>query len=197
MVKRHRNSQKRFYIKGAVYFITTATFQRYPYFNDDLLCALLAADIELCRRLKNFTLYGYKINPDHVHLLLRPGDTHHYSEIMRSLKTNFSRNVNRLYSLNTGVFNAPMGGFNAPMGGFNTPLGGFNARAGVFCRRRGHVTPPSTAFRWQSSFHDHIIRDRNDFTRHVAYIERQWIKHGLGNNKWCFIADECGGFTCD
>ncbi len=30
MVNRHRNSQKRFYIKDAVYFITTTTLQRYP-----------------------------------------------------------------------------------------------------------------------------------------------------------------------
>jgi hypothetical protein len=65
--------------------------------------------------------------------------------------------------------------------------------------RRGHVTPPSAgrnpAFRWQSSFHDHIIRDRDEFMRHVVYIERQWIKHGLGLNTWCFIADECDGFS--
>ncbi|MDD5342107.1 MAG: transposase [Patescibacteria group bacterium] len=32
---------------------------------------------------------------------------------------------------------------------------------------------------WQSSFHDHIIRDEEDFNRHVEYLRINPVKHGL------------------
>jgi hypothetical protein len=46
---------------------------------------------------------------------------------------------------------------------------------------------PFPKFKWQGSFHDHIIRDRKDFLNHLAYIRRQWLKHKLPENKYCFI----------
>jgi REP element-mobilizing transposase RayT len=47
--------------------------------------------------------------------------------------------------------------------------------------------PPFPKYKWQSSFHDHIIRNRKDFVNHVGYIRRQWLKHKLLENKYCFI----------
>jgi len=41
-------------------------------------------------------------------------------------------------------------------------------------------------FKWQKSFHDHLIRDERDLLNHLNYIEIQWLKHELGENKWCF-----------
>ena len=75
--------------------------------------------IVVCRNLKGFILYGYKINPDHIHLLIRPGERNNYSEIMRSLKTNFSRNMNRV------------------MNGCDSTV-----KTGPHTRRRGHACPP-------------------------------------------------------
>ena len=42
-------------------------------------------------------------------------------------------------------------------------------------------------FKWQSSFYDHIIRNEFDYVTHLKYIEDQWIKHNLKENKWCYI----------
>ncbi|SRR5690606_12397225 len=152
----HKNSQKRIILEGTIYFITTNTFNSYPYFNDHNLCDVLKADIHLVKDLKNFDLFAYKINPDHIHILLKPGENANISEIMRSLKTNSSRNINRLIDFNS------------------------NRRL--------------KKFKWQKSFNDHIIRDDKDFIKHAEYIENQWIKHNLSENRYCYIDKElCGG----
>jgi putative transposase len=141
---RHRNSQKRYYIEGAVYFVTFVVKGRLPWFYDPDLAALFIEDLHICRILKRFRLFACAINPDHVHLLIRPGDDANYSEILRSLKTNFSRNASRVLA------------------------------------RRGDPAIPK--FRWQKSFHDHIIRDELDFRNHVEYIMEQPVMHGTGDS---------------
>ncbi|HNW30463.1 MAG TPA: transposase [Spirochaetota bacterium] len=77
----HKNSPKRYYIDNAIYFITTVTYDRYPWFKEDLLCRLFIDDLELCAAIKNFTIIGYKINPEHVHLMIQPKEKHDFSEI--------------------------------------------------------------------------------------------------------------------
>lgn len=70
-MKRHRNSQKRIHTRDKIYFITTNTKDRYPYFEEDVLCNLLVLHLELCVLLYYINIYAYKINPEHVHLLLQ------------------------------------------------------------------------------------------------------------------------------
>ncbi len=42
-------------------------------------------------------------------------------------------------------------------------------------------------FKWQHSYYIHRITDDIDFMNQLEYIEKQWIRHNLGENKWCFI----------
>ncbi|MBN2078964.1 MAG: transposase [Spirochaetes bacterium] len=177
----HRNSQKRYYLNGAIYFITTVTRGCYPWFEEDIICRLFIDDLELCAAIKNFAVLGYKVNPDHVHLLIRPSAGHSFSEIMRSLKTNFSRNANRLLAGWAGR-NLP---FRERTPAAHLPrLGKYIAMAES--RYGGAI--PLPALRWQSSFHDHYIRDADDLENHIRYLQRQWIIHGLRENKWLWIA---------
>ena len=80
----HRNSQQRILTEESIYFITTNTHNSYPYFKDFKLCDVLKADIHLTQQLKNFILFSYKINPDHIHILLKPSNKENVSEILRS-----------------------------------------------------------------------------------------------------------------
>ena len=153
----HKNSQKRIVLEESIYFITTNTHNSYPFFKDYQLCEVLKADIHLTKELKIFALFSYKINPDHIHILLKPGTQANISEIMRSLKTNSSRNINRLITF-------------AP-------------------------EKKIKRFKWQKSYNDHIIRDDADFKKHLEYIENQWIKHNLRENRYYFIdMDLCGDY---
>ncbi len=195
----HRNSQKRYVIEGAIYFITTNTCDRIKYFNDDILCDLFVEDVKLTQLLKHFNIFAYKINPEHIHMLVQPKGNVTYFEIMRSLKTNFSRNANRvmgydpnfpphatLPDANAGSLYHAKAGSRDPA--FN-PIE-YSHRIDVYRQRfitvHG-IDSPYPKFEWQSSYYDHIIRNRRDFAAHVAYIERQWIKHKLSENKYCYI----------
>lgn len=177
----HRNSQARIYIENGIYFITTNTYQAYPYFGEDLLCDLLVEDLRHTQNLKDFNIFAYKINPEHMHLLIQPRGKHNHSRIMQTLKTNFARNINDIMGYNDITAKA----------GVRTPAF-IQSYYNQFIRKYGteHNIPQ---FKWQDSFHDHIIRDKDDFHNHVEYIQNQWIKHNLPENKYCFIDNElCG-----
>jgi len=90
----HRNAQKRFYIPSATYLITTNTYNRYPFFQNTLLCDFLIEKLRICKKLKKFELYAFCILFDHMHLLLRPS-IFNISQIMFSLKRQFSYGVSR------------------------------------------------------------------------------------------------------
>ena len=81
-------SDTRLNIPGAIYFVTTVTKDRFPYFNEDENCMILSNDIKFCQTIKNFHLYGYKINPDHIHLLIQ---TSSFEESISSILHNIKR----------------------------------------------------------------------------------------------------------
>jgi putative transposase len=82
----HRNSQKRVCEDNLVYFITTNTHERFPYFKEDIFCELFIDNLKVCKKLKRFKLYGFVILPNHVHLLIEPGGKYNISKVMASLK---------------------------------------------------------------------------------------------------------------
>ncbi|MBI5755196.1 transposase, partial [Candidatus Peregrinibacteria bacterium] len=90
----HRNSQKRIYIPDAAYFITVKTLNNEPFFRESIFCDLFVENLRVCKRLKEFELYGWILAYDHFHLLIRPGDRFNYSKIMQFLKRHFTRNAN-------------------------------------------------------------------------------------------------------
>lgn len=95
----HRNSQKRIYRKNAVYFVTTNTDARFPYFKQSALCDLFIEELSLCKKMKGFDLYAFCILYDHVHLLLKPNNKFDISKIMFSLKKQFSHEANRMMGI--------------------------------------------------------------------------------------------------
>ena len=177
----HRNSQKRIYEPGAEYFITTVTHDRHPYFANPILAELFVRDLWFAKELKEFDLFGYTVMPDHVHLLIQPKGKTDYSEIMRSVKTNFSRNANDIILNRGGRFPLRLEGdvtshrlrdFQQYCHNVVEPLHQrFNAEYGA-----NHGFPP---FRWQKSFLDHIIRNHDDYLNHIEYIFHNAVKHGL------------------
>jgi putative transposase len=191
----HRDSQKRFYEEGRAVFITAVTHKRHPYFEEDVFCELFALDLEFCRRLKDFQVIGYKINPDHVHLLIFPGEEYNYSEIMGSLKRNFSRDYNDLINGNDFIrckgddSNRRLYGNN-----FNEHIDRLNHLRAQFDLKLKTSFP---MFKWQKSFHYHLIESKDDLFRHIRYIEQQWQKHNLGENRFLYISPEYGYELCD
>lgn len=196
----HRNSQKRIYLPGGVYFITTNTYERHPYFENDVLCELLVETLDFTSLLKGFNLHGLAINPDHLHLLIEPTGKYSYSEIMGTLKRNFSRNCNALISgqrfLRYGTEGAHVRKhidirsniyFQAHLKRLVELQTEYLIKCA--CARSQNPIP----FKWQSSFRDHLIKDEQDYRNHLGYIMKQPLKHGLPGRKWYWIFQEDGG----
>jgi REP element-mobilizing transposase RayT len=92
----HRNSQKRIIEEGAVYFVTTNTYNKHPYFNNDIFSYLFIAQLKLTKILKGFELYAFCILYDHIHLIIKPSDEYNITKVMFSLKKQFSHSANRV-----------------------------------------------------------------------------------------------------
>lgn len=185
-IKLNRNSQKRYYIKNAIYFITTNTLNGYPYFENDLLCELFVYELNWCEKIYGFKIHGYKLNPEHIHLLIQPNGKYNYSEIIHSLKRNSSRNANIVLGYDPSS--------NSMKAGLINPA--FKRHADLLHDLRKRFVDEFglnyniPKFKWQSSFYDHIIRNDFDYFQHLKYIQNQWVKHNLGKNKWCWVIGE-------
>ena len=185
----HRNSQKRIYIPGATYFITTVTYGRYPYFEEEIFRELFVDELLFCSELKSFSLYAYAVMLDHAHVLLRPMGRWNYSEIMFSLKKQFSHMANCVMGFNT-LYDVTIPWDAHPEGepaeGAQTfarlrrALRGYRA---MFMQQYGSRSP-HPPFKWQKSYHDHYIRDMDDLRNHLAYIARQCSHHGYVGSVW-------------
>ena len=151
----------------------------------------------MCKKLKGFEVYGYKINPQHVHLLIQTGEKFDFSNVMGALKRNFSRDCNTLMNDGRFIRHSPKCGETPPKGddsnrrlldddAFKIHVEKLNELHQQFINKYGqcHKFPP---FKWQKSFHFHVVNNQRDFTNHLRYIDNQWIKHDLKENKFCYI----------
>lgn len=112
--------------------------------------------------------------PDHINLLLMPNDDFNISKIIKSLKENFSRDINTVikndfYEGDTSTCRLQM------------------RRVLIKCRhdynekyKNDKYSTPY--FKWQKSFYDHVIRDVNDFNAHFNYVAYNHLKHDLSED---------------
>ena len=92
---KHRNLPRSIFVPGGRYFITTAARARAPFFGEPVLRFVLLKDLIITLVLKGATLTTLALLPDHIHMIIRISSVNP-SEIMRSFKSNSSRNVNRV-----------------------------------------------------------------------------------------------------
>lgn len=98
----HKNSQKRYYTESQVYFVTCNVQDKIPFFDEEIFCELWTEELRICKKLKEFELFGFCLLPNHFHLLIRPSEKFNLSEIMQFLKRHFSRNANFILGYNEG-----------------------------------------------------------------------------------------------
>ena len=192
----HRNSQKRDYTDNNIYFIVTKTFKNFPYFKEPIFCELLIEELKLCKEIKEFKLYGFCIIYDHLNLMIHPNDKFNVSKIMQFLKRHFSRNANYIISDNGNEIDFEFGGdigqcrlqiqnqfqsdkynkFANTIELFNKKINNFHNQ---FTQKYGKNQIIIPKFKWQKSYHDHIIRNAKDFENHCHYTVYNFQKHNL------------------
>jgi len=178
----HRNSQKRFQIPSHVYFLTVKTHQGFPYSQEKVLCELFMEELRLCQELKKFELFAFCLNLDHFHLLLRPGVMANISEIMHFLKRNFSRDANKIilgFDYNEG--DIPKCRRSNGIDKYDRIGDDMDRRLRIYRFKflQKHPSNSFPQFKWQKSFHDHIIRGDKDFEKHFDYTVHNFRKHNL------------------
>ncbi len=181
------SAPKRIYLNNQIYFITTKIYQNIEYFKESIFCDLLIENLRICKRLKRFELYAFCLLYEHLHLLLKPNGKYNISNIMFSLKKQFSHDVNRVMGFNEKY----------PNMGEQTNVGGkTNVGEQTFVRlqlfvqtlhrkfvhKYGYNQSTTPMFKWQKSFYDHIIRSENDFYNHYRYTAYNFQKHNLPKN---------------
>jgi len=81
-------------IPNCVYFVTTTTFERRPFFHNEQYCRILTDDIKYYREKLFFLVLGYVILPDHLHMLILTGWRGGISRIMQRIKGHSSHQIN-------------------------------------------------------------------------------------------------------
>ncbi|MSP11631.1 MAG: transposase [Chloroflexi bacterium] len=81
---------RRYYISDALVFITQIVQDRTPVFQELQYLALLRTTLQRVKDYHPFTMLAYVFLPDHFHLLIQPTSPSNFSDIMHSLKRNFT-----------------------------------------------------------------------------------------------------------
>ena len=87
---------KHIYLNEYPYMITTITRRRIPFFNDASAADIVLRSIFFGRRRNWYKLLGFVVMPDHLHLVIIPGEKN-VSEGMKSLKGFSAKEINSLF----------------------------------------------------------------------------------------------------
>ncbi len=192
-MKKHRDSQKRIYFKDAVYFVTCNNYRNIPFFQEEIFCDVFVENLKICKKLKKFKLYAWVLIHNHFHLLVEPNDRWNISEVMFSIKKQTSHDINRVIGINPSFPFTPKA--RKRLRAFGE--GGLDdvdqiteyQRYIKFLNTKYNKEIHSSSFskfQWQKSYHDHIIRNDDDFEYHYNYIEFNPIKHDMPSG-WSYI----------
>lgn len=90
---------RRYYIPGTAVFITQVVQDREPVFRDPENMELLRQILRNVKEIHPFDMLGYVFLPGHFHILIQPSGESNFSDIMHSLKPNFTKAYKRKIGL--------------------------------------------------------------------------------------------------
>ena len=171
---------KRFHIPNAAYHITTNTKDRIPFFQEDVLASVLENTVINTLPSKESKLIGYKINLEHLHLIIQVKGHFTISQILHSVKRVSTLRINQIlsYQLDDNPYKyLKWDPFTALQREF-------------FCKKYNRGNPHDyPKFSWQNGFHDQLIRTPNQLVNTISYLRTQSVRHNIPTNAWLFIAD--------
>jgi len=145
----HRKQMHRREIPGRTRFITFSCQRRLTLLKQPAICRIFLESLERARARSGASIYAWVIMPEHVHLLMMPGDIP-LDRTLLSIKLTVSKRVIlRWQDLNAPVLNT------------------IRTSSGCPC------------FWQKGGGHDRNIRDLPEFRRKVQYIHRNPVERGL------------------
>jgi putative transposase len=92
---------RRYYIPGSAVFITQVVQDREPIFKDSKCVLLLREILNNVQQLHPFTMLAYVLLHDHFHILIQPMGESNFSQIMHSIKPNFTKAYKKMLGLSS------------------------------------------------------------------------------------------------
>jgi putative transposase len=108
MATPYRKKCRRFDIAGDAHFLTFSCFKRLPLLNRDRSREWLLKAIDRARRTAPFDLWAYVVMPEHVHMVLLPGEGATISAILTTIKQSVSKRAISWLHKNVPEFLAQM-----------------------------------------------------------------------------------------
>ncbi len=135
------------------FHITTNTKGKVPWLVSQNIPEILIDNLIMTKNLHKAELYAFCILPNHMHILLKPGELG-LSAFMHSFKRNSSWHVRNILNPTKVVHE-------------------LHPAAEV------HEPPLREDIGWQKGFHDERIRDARQRTNALTYIQYNAWKHGM------------------
>jgi len=161
-------------------FVTICTDQRFPYFDEDIFAELCIDNLLYAARLKSFIVHGYKINPEHIHLILQKYGPYSVSKFLHSFKRPSSTQINQLICYRREGQRSKLQ-LDERMLAFQTRM------VDEYGNNIGHEFP---LFKWQKGCDVRDILDHKALKQIRHYLKIQHVKHQLSENKWLYLREE-------
>ncbi len=88
----------RYYGQGHLHFLTFSCYQRRPLLDNDAARDVFVEALNEIRDRYHFSLFGYVLMPEHVHLLISESPPLNPSDILKVLKQRVARDLRRMSS---------------------------------------------------------------------------------------------------
>lgn len=90
---------KRLFVENSFIFLTIVTYKRKNILIDNI--NILRSSFETCKKVYKFIIYAAVVNPNHIHLIIKPNNIHDYPKIVAYIKRYFTKRVNLNYTVNS------------------------------------------------------------------------------------------------
>jgi len=171
----HRKRLERFEKPGRIRFITFSCQRRLPLLSTPAICQILLEAMSAARSTFALRIYAWVIMPEHVHLLVMPGETGLVSSL-KSIKVSVAKRVIPRWE----IMGAPI-------------------------LDRIMTSDGNTRFWQKGGGHDRNVRDTPEFHRKIRYIHLNPVERGLVGraDQWIWssvrwwMGHRDGEFPCD
>ena len=149
----HGNSQKRIYLDGEIYFLIGITGHQAQYVEKPIFWEMFLENLRMPQRLKDFKLYGWFLP---AWMICSDGAYDHFYMLIKP----------------NGEWNYSQVMFSIKKQFHHTFLQKYPYSHNIF----------HSKFKWQKSFHDHVVSDKQDFFNHLNSVRINPIKHDPPEN---------------
>jgi putative transposase len=166
---------RRYYVKQPV-FITVVTSRRQRVFVDELSVDFLLSAMRRVREKYPFNHYGHVILPDHFHWLFEPVGDPDFSKVVAAMKREVTWRIkDKMSARLCRPAVKEVGRQTLADKSQRQTFADYGFSGETLGKRIAKIQLPL----WQKRFYDHLIRDEQDFARHLDYLHYNPVKHGL------------------